>query len=129
MTYRKALENYIEATNTHRFDNVEQLLHPDAVYWFSDKTCTSINEIRAYFENAWHTIQDEIYNAQDIQWLVVEENTATCIYQYTYTGYFKGSPVSGKGRATNVFKKDDGKWKLIHEHLSDGPVAADKSNT
>lgn len=118
MTYRNALENYIKATNTHQFENVEKLLHSNAVYWFGDKTCTTISEIQSYFIDAWNAIEDEIYNAQNIEWLVESEHTATCIYQYTYEGYLNGKSVSGSGRATNVFKKENGEWKLIHEHLS-----------
>ncbi|MEC1241771.1 DUF4440 domain-containing protein, partial [Bacillus paralicheniformis] len=38
MSCRKALEQYIQATNTHEFENVKKILHPDAVYWFSDQT-------------------------------------------------------------------------------------------
>ncbi|MGM9949018.1 MAG: YybH family protein [Lysinibacillus sp.] len=123
MDYIAALEHYIEATNTHRFENVERLLHPDAIYWFSDRTCTTLKDIRAYFENAWQVIKEEKYTAQDVQWLAVDENTATCIYRYCYEGYLNGAFVSGSGRATNVFKKDrKGAWKLIHEHLSSGSI-------
>ncbi|SFD67746.1 SnoaL-like domain-containing protein, partial [Bacillus sp. UNCCL81] len=46
-------------------------------------------------------------------------NSATCTYQFQYEGYLKGNFVSGHGRATNVFiKNDHGVWLVIHEHLS-----------
>ena len=119
MTYESILEQYIWATNTHDFDNVKSLLHPEAVYWFSDQKCDSIKAIQNYFENTWNTIKEEVYSASDIRWLVVKENTATCIYTYLYKGYVDYRFVSGSGRATNVFVKDnEGNWKLIHEHLS-----------
>ncbi|MEN2466117.1 nuclear transport factor 2 family protein [Ornithinibacillus sp. FSL M8-0202] len=119
MGYEQALEAYIAATNTHDFQQVSILLADDAVYWFSDKTCRSIAEIQAYFEQAWETIKDEVYRATDIEWIVAEENTATCIYTYQYEGYANGKFVQGSGRATNVFIKDsNGNWKLVHEHLS-----------
>ena len=60
---RKALEQYIQATNTHEFENVKKLLHPDAVYWFSDETCSGVKEIQRYFENAWKQIENEVYSA------------------------------------------------------------------
>ena len=119
MTNEDALKQYIAATNTHIFLNVKQLLHPNAVYWFSDKTCTSIDENQTYFENSWNTIKNEVYSISDLHWLVVEKNTATCIYTYHYEGYYNNNFVSGSGRATNVFIKEHGEeWKLIHEHLS-----------
>lgn len=118
MTYQSALTQYIEATNTHNFEKVEQLLHPNAVYWFTNKSCTTMEEIRAFFENAWDTIKEEVYSAKDVQWITVDERSATCLYTYQYEGYMNGEFISGSGRATNVFVKEEGKWKLIHEHLS-----------
>ncbi|WP_274309991.1 YybH family protein [Solibacillus daqui] len=119
MTAIDLLNKYIDATNTHDFKNVQACLHPNAVYWFTGTNCTNMNEIQAYFENAWDTIKNEIYRAKDIHWLVNEADSATCIYTYEYEGYFNGKYVQGNGRATNVFVKDDqNEWKLIHEHLS-----------
>ncbi len=118
MTYQSALTQYIEATNTHNFEKVEQLLHPNAVYWFTNKSCTTMEEIRAFFENAWDTIKEEVYSAKDVQWIAVDESSATCLYTFQYQGYMNGEFISGSGRATNVFVKEEGKWKLIHEHLS-----------
>lgn len=119
MTYDNILQQYIYATNTHNFDNVKQLLHPKAVYWFSDRTCNTISEIQSYFENSWNTIKEEVYSISDLNWLVVDENTATCIYTFHYKGLYNDSDISGSGRATNVFvKENEEEWKLIHEHLS-----------
>ncbi|MCR1290299.1 YybH family protein [Shouchella clausii] len=118
MTYQKALEAYINATNTHDFNEVKKILHPEAVYWFTDKTCTSLEDIGNYFQHAWQIIKEEVYSATNVHWLAADENVATCIYTYRYEGYHNGKFVSGSGRATNVFTVYDGEWKLIHEHLS-----------
>jgi ketosteroid isomerase-like protein len=119
MGYKKALQQYIEATNTHDFNNVKKVLHENAIFWFTDKTCTTIQEIQNYFENAWDIIKEEVYTANNVHWLTVDQNSATCTYTYHYEGYHNGKFVSGSGRATNVFiKNEKGEWKLIHEHLS-----------
>ncbi|MCI3927635.1 nuclear transport factor 2 family protein [Paenibacillus sp. TRM 82003] len=121
MNHTEILELYINATNTHDFNNVKKILHPKAVYWFTGKTCTNLIDIQNYFENAWDLIKQEVYSATDINWIAVSESSSTCIYTYHYEGYLDGKFVSGSGRATNVFIKDeDGNWKLIHEHLSNG---------
>lgn len=123
MGYEQALKDYIAATNTHDFQNVQQLLDEKVVYWFSNQVCETLEEIRNYFENAWETIKEEVYRATNVRWLVTEEHTATCIYIYQYEGYYNGEFVQGSGRATNVFvKHPDGNWKLIHEHLSPLPA-------
>lgn len=117
--HKRALEQYIAATNTHDFNQVEKLLHENAVYWFTNKTCTTMNEIKSYFENAWDMIKDEKYSAKNITWVTADEHSATCIYTYEYEGYYNGKFVSGSGRATNIFVRVDQKeWKLVHEHLS-----------
>jgi ketosteroid isomerase-like protein len=119
MGYKKALQQYIEATNTHDFNNVKKVLHENAIFWFTDKTCTTIQEIQNYFENAWDIIKEEVYTANNVHWLTVDQNSATCTYTYHYEGYHNGKFVTGNGRATNVFiKNEKGEWKLIHEHLS-----------
>ncbi|MDQ0271660.1 YybH family protein [Cytobacillus purgationiresistens] len=117
-TYQDALNNYIVATNSHDFSNVKRLLHPEAVFLFSDLTCTTLDEIGHYFNHAWNVIKEEVYSATNIQWIAVDEKIATCIYTYHYHGYQDGKFVSGSGRATNVFTFVEGEWKLIHEHLS-----------
>ena len=53
MGYKNALDRYIEATNSHDFANVRTWVDSNAVYWFSDKTCATPEEIQRYFENAW----------------------------------------------------------------------------
>jgi ketosteroid isomerase-like protein len=118
MSYHNALNRYIDATNSHDFNNVKEVLHPNAIYWFTDQNCTSIEEIGSYFNNAWDIIKEEMYSATDVQWIAVSEQVATCIYTYNYTGYHNGKLVSGSGRATNVFTLFNNEWKLIHEHLS-----------
>lgn len=118
MTYHKALKSYIDATNSHDFNNVKKVLHPQAVYWFNNKNCNSIEEIESYFINTWDRIKDEVYSATDIYWIAVGEQVATCIYTYNYQGYYNGELISGSGRATNVFTLFNDEWRLKHEHLS-----------
>lgn len=118
MTPQDALHTYIEATNTHVFENVRQVLHDDALFWFTSQTCRTHDEIRTYFESTWAVIKEEVYSAVDIRWLHEDETSATCVYVYQYEGFYEGKRVSGSGRATNVFVKTDHGWKLIHEHLS-----------
>lgn len=119
MSYQEALEAYIAATNTHDFDQVARLLDEEAVYWFSDRSCTTLDEIRTYFEHAWDVIRDEVYRAEDVEWIVSDAYSAVCIYTYHFKGYNQGAFTAGSGRATNVFVRNtEGEWKLKHEHLS-----------
>ncbi|MGE7918896.1 YybH family protein [Viridibacillus sp. NPDC093762] len=114
----RILDSYIKATNTHDFMQVKKLLHPKAIYFFSDQTCTCHEEIQKYFEKTWSIVKNENYEAHDVEWLDQKESSATCIYTYFYEGYINDEYICGKGRATNIFVKESDKWLLIHEHLS-----------
>jgi ketosteroid isomerase-like protein len=118
MTVEQTLEKYIEATNTHDFRNVAKYVAQDAVYWFTNKECQTLPEIEAYFNNTWEKIKNEKYQISNVNWIAIEANLASCLYTYHWEGYYDGNLVSGSGNATNVFRKIDGEWKLIHEHLS-----------
>lgn len=117
----EVLHNYIKATNTHNFDEVKKILHPNAVYFFSDRNCTTQTEIQTYFENAWSIVKNENYEAREVQWLFIGSNSATCTYTYFYEGYINEKYANGYGRATNIFVKESDEWLLIHEHLSPLP--------
>jgi hypothetical protein len=115
------LNNYIKATNSHNFEKVKKLLHPNATYFFSNKTCINHDEIQDYFENAWDLVKNENYEAHDVQWLFTSNTSLTCTYTYFYEGFINGKYTNGRGRATNVFVKESDNWLLIHEHLSPLP--------
>ena len=119
------LKRYIDATNTHDFNEVAKCLSENAVYYFTNKTCIGIEEIKAYFENTWSIIKDEKYWATNVNWLHSDENNLICVYQYNYSGYINNKHVDGFGRATNIFTKEisTNRWVLIHEHLSHMPAS------
>jgi ketosteroid isomerase-like protein len=43
---------------------------------------------------------------------------AVCRYRFSWRGVVGGEPRSGHGRGTNVLVRQDGQWKIEHEHLS-----------
>lgn len=115
-----ALARYIEATNEHDFDRVARVLHPSVVHRFTDADCTSVAQIREYFERTWKTVADEHYVATDVRWTHPTEGTAIATYTYAWSGCIAGEPRRGSGRATNVFvAAEDGRWLLALEHLSE----------
>ncbi|QIK69475.1 nuclear transport factor 2 family protein [Erysipelothrix sp. HDW6C] len=115
------LNEYIAATNTHDFDNLNPLVADAAVYYFSNTTVDTRQAIREYFENAWATIVDEYYSATDVECITSTETVCVYLYTYNYEGFISGKFVRGSGRATNVFQYIDNRWQLVHEHLSAKP--------
>jgi len=117
----EALKQYIQSTNTWDFEQVRSCLHENAVFYFTDKTCIGMEQIREYFEKGWATVKDERYWPADVTYLHEDQNTMLCVYQFNYSGRTEdGALLEGFGRASNMFVKHNitGKWELVHEHLS-----------
>lgn len=110
--------HYEKQTNTHNFDNVSDLIAHDALYWFSDGSFAGRENIRKAFEDTWKRIQNETYVIKNVQWIAMSDSIAACIYEFHWKGLIDGTEKEGNGRGTNVLKKNDGKWHVVHEHLS-----------
>jgi uncharacterized protein (TIGR02246 family) len=117
-SFKEALDSYIQATNSHDFNEVAKLLSDEAVYMFMSQSWVGLNKIRSYFVNSWKAIEDEVYSIEDVKWLTADDRSATCIFIYRWRGMINGEMKEGKGQGTNVFVNEDGEWKVIHEHLS-----------
>ena len=120
-TPQECLQEYERRTNTHCFAAVAPLIADDAVYWFTDISYRGRDTIRQAFERTWAFIRDERYTIDNVHWLDEDEHTATCIYTFHWQGMTLHGPAEGSGRGTNIFRKQDGHWQVIHEHLSGLP--------
>lgn len=112
------LKRYEDATNTHDFEQVAELIAEDAVYWFTDSSCEGIAAIRAYFDKGFATVKEEVYSIRGVRWIAQSDTVSTCTYEFHWQGYIDGELREGGGRGTNVLVKRDGRWQIIHEHLS-----------
>ena len=59
MDVMNTLQAYINATNTHEFEQVKKYLSKKAIFMFSDQTCTNMNDIQRYFDHVWATTEQE----------------------------------------------------------------------
>jgi len=116
--YDQLLKDYEKANNSHDWTQVEPFVHPDASYFFTDGTFIGIEAVKQAVTDTFAHIQDETYSVSDIEWVVSDEYVAVCRYSFHWKGIVDGNETEGSGRGTNVWKKTDGKWQIIHEHLS-----------
>lgn len=112
------LKEYERLANLCNFDAIEPFIDNNAVYWFSNGTYRGIGEIRKAFEETWNSIKNEKYTLSNVEWLIVSSDEAVCIYNFRSDGLANGKRQVYEGRGTNVLQKKDGRWKIIHEHLS-----------
>jgi len=126
MSAMEHMKLYEAKINLHRFDEVEQLISPDAIFWFTDGTYRGIDEIRAAFERTWQKLQNETYWLENIEWIGFGQTLASCTYHYNWKTEIGGKIFEGKGRGTTVLKSENGQWKIVHEHLSRFPSCPGK---
>lgn len=117
-TPQECLHEYERRTNTHSFAALAPLIADDAVYWFSDGSYQGRDAIQQAFERTWANIRDERYAIDNVHWLDMDERSATCIYTFHWQGITRNGPAEGSGRGTSIFRKQDGRWHVTHEHLS-----------
>jgi ketosteroid isomerase-like protein len=113
------MAQYERANNSHDIDRVLPMIAEDATYWFSDGSYEGLGEIRGAIERTFAAIQDEVYEISDLKWVVLASEHAVCQYRFSWWGVVNGQLRSGRGRGTNVVVRQDGGWKMQHEHLSD----------
>ena len=112
------LKRYEDATNTHVFSNVTDLIHHEATYRFTDDNFVGIEAIQYAFESTWDSIKNETYSLSNPKRLVADLNSASISYTFNWSGVVDGVQKSGSGRGTNVIIRNGDKLQFIHEHLS-----------
>ena len=122
MSARSLLEQYEKQINTHDFKDVSTFISEDAIFWFSNGSYEGISAIKAAFEKTWALIQEETYWLSDIKWLSDNLESAACVYTFHWKGKISGNMREGSGRGTSVLQKQNGGWKIVHEHLSNFPI-------
>ena len=113
------LRQYESVMRAHDLDGAMSMIAPDAEYWFSTGTRHAGHQnIRQAIARNFELIEQEDYRIHDIRWLVQTDACAVCLYRYTWSGTIRGQTMSGTGRGTNVLRRDDLGWQIVHEHLS-----------
>lgn len=123
MTPEDALEAYVRASNDHDLAGTVRWIADDAVYLFSNESChLGKSAVRTAIEKNFATIRDGSYGIEDVRWLVREPQAAVCVYAYRWSGHIGGEQMSGRGRGTTVLRRENGEWRVVHEHLSRGSL-------
>jgi ketosteroid isomerase-like protein len=123
VTPEDALEAYVRASDRHDVDGTTRWIADDAVYLFSNEYChNGKSAVRNAIEKNFDTIGDGSYSIENVLWLVREPQVAVCVYVYRWSGLVGDERMSGGGRGTTVLRRQNGDWRVVHEHLSRGPL-------
>jgi ketosteroid isomerase-like protein len=112
------MAEYGERTNSHDVKRWSGLVADDASYWFTDGSFEGVDAIAAAVQQTWEAIQGEVYTISDVRWVCASPESAVVRYRFHWVGFINGERQEGQGRGTNAMVNRDGRWQMIHEHLS-----------
>lgn len=118
MSAKNVLAAYEDRINRHDFALLTELIASDATFWFSDGSHEGIDAARAAFERTWQSLADETYWLDQHEWIAESDTAAACLYRFSWKATINGQMASGSGRGTTVLRQRDGRWWIVHEHLS-----------
>ena len=118
MSPRELAQEYERRLNLHSPEGAAELISDDAVFWFNDGSYRGVEAIKAALAEVWRTIRNEYYELRDIDWLCQTDTCAVCLYTFHWSGLIEGKLTHGQGRGTSVFRRENGAWCIVHEHLS-----------
>jgi ketosteroid isomerase-like protein len=116
---RDFLEKYQAAANSEDFSNIRDMIHPDAIFRFTDGDFVGRTAIQDAFEKTWGLdIQDAHYCLTNINVISKDAKSATVTFTFNWTGRVQGRPVLTVGRGTSVIVRNENRLQIILEHLS-----------
>jgi len=126
MTPTEFIREYEAAGGTRNLDALLALIADDAVFLFSNQTShVGKDAIRKAIQANFDTIEAETYSISELRWPAATDALAICVYEFDWCGEIAGKPASGSGRGTTAIRRDDGAWRVVHEHLSRGRLRSE----
>ncbi len=95
-----------------------------AYFRFNDGDFVGRDAIRVVFEKTWRgnpNVKKARFYLTDIVVLTTDQSTATATYTYNWEGSQGSQEFKIQGRGTRVLAFENGKFCIVHEHLSRFP--------
>ena len=113
------LKRFEDASATRFFANVVGMIHPNALFRFTDGDYRGLEAIQRAFESTWtQDIVDELYYLSDIEVVSVDTSSAVVTFHFNWSGAGPHGSFQIVGRGTSLLALHDGKLKVMVEHLS-----------
>jgi len=117
MDHIQLIKNYEKALSTYCWDSISFLLHENCTFLFNDGTYIGKEPVSKAFIETFNKIKNEKYKINNLRWIYVKENSASCIYNFSWSGIINKIEKKGSGRGSSVLIKENNKWSIILEHL------------
>lgn len=112
------IESYEAALATQKWSEVEPLISDDACVTFSNGAVhLGKDKVQMAFERNFDKIKSEKYVIDNVKWIKKENDYAVYVFEFNWRGILDGKSVFGNGVGTSAIINENGKWKLLIEHL------------
>jgi len=118
------LDRFEELANDENFDLIADMIADSAFFRFNDGDYRGKEAIRAAFERTWRgdpTIRKSSFSISEIVVLTTDSKSATATYNWTWEGSQGDQRFQIHGRGTRVLSYREGRFQILHEHLSRAP--------
>lgn len=118
------LDHFEDVAMKEDFDLLREMIDERAYFRFNDGDFIGRPAIQAVFEKTWRgdpTVKKARFYLSDIVVLTTDQTSATATYTYNWEGSQGDREFKIQGRGTRVLVHEDGKFRIIHEHLSRFP--------
>ena len=106
------------------FNLICDMIDEQAVFRFNDGDFVGRQAIQAVFEKTWRgdpSVKKVRFYLSDIVVLTTDHSTASATYTYHWEGSQAGREFKIRGRGTRVLRRENGQFRIVHEHLSRFP--------
>lgn len=114
-----------DAFQNHDIDGTDRYLHDDATVWdvFTPQLIRGAQERAAFHKGDQEQMQSRGALTMSIDDPVVDAWGGIALARYYLTfSYEPPNPASGRVRITDVFRKIDGEWMIVHHHEGTVPT-------
>ena len=120
------LNHFEEVAAKEDFGLLKNMIDEKAYFRFNDGDFIGVQAIQSVFEKTWRgdpTVKKSRFYLSDIVVLTTDRFSATATYTYNWEGSQGGREFKIQGRGTRVLRCEEGKFLIVHEHLSRFPRA------
>ena len=118
------LHHFEELAMQEDFALLRDLIDEQACFRFNDGDFVGRPAIQAAFEKTWRgdpSVRKARFYLSDIVVLTTDRASATATYTYNWEGSQGSRDFRVQGRGTRVLRHENGRFSIIHEHLSRFP--------
>ena len=106
------------------FSLIREFIDERAYFRFNDGDFVGRAAIQAAFEKTWRadpSVKKARFYLTDIVVLTIDQRTASATYTWNWEGSQGERQFAIRGRGTRVLTVENGKFRIVHEHLSRFP--------